>query len=468
MAWIHVGGATLVGPPVEGGTLVLMGGRRAIVTPAGEVLPERVRCPEALTSVDAMVTRSGRQVVVALGTGTVYRFDDPLGAPVPVVKVETDRRPDPPGARFAGARDGRARFVLFPGPRSACAGGEGCDGLLTVDVETGEHARGPWRGPPYLGDDVPAPSTATDLTLRWIEQTRTDPVLAAITNGTSLGPGEALAVSRRTAARVALATGQVLDLVNLAGALSCNAARAGATSWIVCRLLHPTGETQKALRLTSAIPLGFAPTGEGELIRRVLARRAGSDAPLPDGRVAFLRPGLGADHDVGVRSEDGKEVVLAHLPPAFRPIRLMAQDDPQRVRVLGHRLRGGPEMAIVDPAGQVTLEAVPGVSCAGDACECQIEVGETHGIALCLDWGMGAWAWSHDPPASFEVTVAAAGVTRDGGRSFSPVRVPPAVIEGRELRRAGGVTLHVNEVGMVVDGMARVGWDPADDAASGE
>ena len=161
MAWIHVGGATVVGPSVEGGTLVLMGGRRAIVAPSGEVLPERVRCPEALTSVDAMVTRSGRHVVVAVGTETVYRFDDPLGAPVPVVKVEPERRPGPLGARLAGALDGRARFVLLPGPRSACAGGEGCDGLLTVDVETGEHERGPWRGPPYTGDDVPAPPTAT-------------------------------------------------------------------------------------------------------------------------------------------------------------------------------------------------------------------------------------------------------------------------------------------------------------------
>src|SRR5262245_35384408 len=49
--WIDSAGVTLVGPKVAGGTLVLLGGRRAVVTNSGTMCPESYRSPEPLLEI---------------------------------------------------------------------------------------------------------------------------------------------------------------------------------------------------------------------------------------------------------------------------------------------------------------------------------------------------------------------------------------------------------------------------------
>jgi hypothetical protein len=368
-----------------------------------------------------------------------------------------------------------------------------------------------------MGDDIPR-ATATDPTLYWIQRTRTDPVLAAITQGTSLGAGEALAVSRWTVARVSLATGRVLDLVDLTGAYECRAVRAGVEAWVVCSLVRSAGKTVKALRVTSLSPLTVTPIDwqkrflspqvlrgsrsgalfffdtDGALLLQATGAKPlswptvdarddstwtkpawtmGRDSvlPLSDGHLAFLRV-HGAEHELGSLAEGGKEGIVARLPKEWTPIRLVTEDDPERVRVLGWRRHASPEIATVDSAGFTTIAAVPGLSCPTEGCAWQLEIDETRGIALRIDVGMASIA--RRAPESMDVSIAAAAVTRDGGRTFSPMRVPPEAITGAArhlvVPEASAPTVHAvaNDVGMVVGGMARIGWDPADDAASGE
>ncbi len=81
--WIESGGATLVGPVQAEGTLVLLGGRRALVRPDGSLASERVPAPEPLAElVEIPVASGGGPRLVGRGARAVYRFDDPLGAPV--------------------------------------------------------------------------------------------------------------------------------------------------------------------------------------------------------------------------------------------------------------------------------------------------------------------------------------------------------------------------------------------------
>ena len=83
--WIESGGATLVGPASVAGTLVLLGGRRALVRPDGSLQSERVPAPEPLAELVEVPAGAGTRLV-GRGAHAVYRFDDPLGAPVVIAR----------------------------------------------------------------------------------------------------------------------------------------------------------------------------------------------------------------------------------------------------------------------------------------------------------------------------------------------------------------------------------------------
>ncbi|WP_129351489.1 hypothetical protein [Sorangium cellulosum] len=87
--WVDASGATAIGPDVPGGTLALVGGRRVLVASDGAVRPETAPCPEPLLELALVPTVAGARVV-GRGTRGVYRFDDPLGAPVLLARSGTE------------------------------------------------------------------------------------------------------------------------------------------------------------------------------------------------------------------------------------------------------------------------------------------------------------------------------------------------------------------------------------------
>src|SRR5262245_8881537 len=88
--WVESGGATLVGPVLSGsdGTLVLLGGRRALVRGDGSLEPEKARAPEPLEEIVEVPGPGGRTRLVGRSGHGVFRFDDPLGAPVALARSE--------------------------------------------------------------------------------------------------------------------------------------------------------------------------------------------------------------------------------------------------------------------------------------------------------------------------------------------------------------------------------------------
>src|SRR5262245_1209104 len=76
--WIEGGGATVVGPVVGDSTLVLIGGRRALVGKDGAV---KMQTAETAEPIQEIVEVPGPQGVRTVGRGEhgIYRFDDPLG-----------------------------------------------------------------------------------------------------------------------------------------------------------------------------------------------------------------------------------------------------------------------------------------------------------------------------------------------------------------------------------------------------
>lgn len=78
--WITSGGATIIGPELPEGTLVLLGGRRAILHQDGTLEPEKTPSPEPLFGAALVATSAGNRLVAHSKT-RLYRLDEPLGAP---------------------------------------------------------------------------------------------------------------------------------------------------------------------------------------------------------------------------------------------------------------------------------------------------------------------------------------------------------------------------------------------------
>ncbi|MCC6557699.1 MAG: hypothetical protein IT372_32500, partial [Polyangiaceae bacterium] len=316
--WIDGGGATLIGPAVDGGTLVLLGGRRALVAADGAVRLETAPLPEPLLELVEVPTAGGARRLVGRGALGVYRLDDPLGAPRPLARSASElvrlgaapglvaiwdvtsdlprfldiesgqlrpmqTLPAPP-LRAIAFRDAREGAAIFEAAGLAVTADGGGTWRLAGEVAAGDALRvaglrlrrGELRAFAYadgrdapvdvtaarLGptDEAPAPAVEAPL-LRWIRATGRDPLEAAIAGGALAAPGVALAASHGLVARIDVQTGVVLEIAEFARGGGVNACAVGGTehaAWIACALSEDAGQDLYDPFGVLRVPLGGA------------------------------------------------------------------------------------------------------------------------------------------------------------------------------------------------------------------
>ena len=116
--WFLRRSRTLWGPTIGGSTLVLLGGRRALVT-GDDVRFETAQAPEPLIDLTVVPGAGGARRVVTVGERGAYRLDDPLGPAVPIAR-------------------GTARVIgvdTYPGLAAVWTDGGGTKAF--IDAETG-------------------------------------------------------------------------------------------------------------------------------------------------------------------------------------------------------------------------------------------------------------------------------------------------------------------------------------------
>jgi len=370
--WVESGGATLVGPTVGDGTLVLLGGRRALVGRDGALRNEAVPCPEPLLELIEVPAAEGGAPSRLVGRGAhgLYRFDDPLGAPIALARssAELARLGALPGLvavwttrsdlpRFLDIGTGRPRelgglprlplrAVTFTDARRGAAIFEavglvtsadgGASWKLAEAATPGDALR--MNGLRRRGDAIRAftyaegPEAAVDAAaaklaaieppsmpargapplLRWIQATGRDPLEAAASGGIDLGPRGALVASHGLLARVDVKTGAILELVEFAHGkwmTACSAAAAGGGALIACAL----SEDQGGADLFDPFGVLRVTTGDPLHVDRPIVIRNG-DVELrssPSGGAMLLGSCAPAsDGEVCVRQSDGKWLPL--------------------------------------------------------------------------------------------------------------------------------------------------------------
>ncbi len=367
--WVESGGATLLGPAVAGGTLVLLGGRRALVHADGSLEAEKIAAPEPLAEIALVPGATGTRLV-ARGAYGVYRFEDPLGAPVALARsearlsrlgaaprvvavwtvasdlprfldVETGAErawkglPDlPPRAlAFVDDRHGAGVFEAVGLAVTADAGatwrpvtesGPGdalrANGLRRrgATVRAFAYADGPDGAVDLDGARLDAleapraPATEPPL-LRWIRATGRDPLEAVATGGLDLPAGGALVASHGLLARVDPRSGAVPELVDIARARwvsPCGAGRAGQTAWIACALSDDASRD-----LFDPFGVVQVPLGEPTLVaeRPALVRNGEAELRVsPSGGAMLLAPCSNDEAGAAcVRQPDGKWKTIA-------------------------------------------------------------------------------------------------------------------------------------------------------------
>ena len=366
--WIQSGGTTAVGPRVGAGTLVLLGGRRAIVGDDGAVRGETAPCPEPLVELAHVPGLNGERRLVGRGLHGIFRFDDPLGAPTTLARSEVELRamgvgpgliavwdhqsdvprfldletgqPKPiaslPGLparamRFLTLKEGAAVFhgaglaTTVDGgvtwrPAAEAARGDALkingirvrDGALRAFMHPEGRDAAIDIAQAQLGqlDEVTVPDKEPPL-LRWIRITRRDPLEAAVTGGILAPAGGAFVASHGLFARVDLGTGLLLELIEFAhgsGVNACSTARAAATAWVGCAL----SEENEADLYDPFGVLGVSLAGRLVAERPAIARNGEAELRVsPSGGVMFVaacnaeEPG-----DACVRQPDGRWVTF--------------------------------------------------------------------------------------------------------------------------------------------------------------
>ena len=366
--WVESGGATLIGPIVGDETLVLLGGRRALMARDGSLRNEAVPSPEPLIEILAIPAAEGGAASRLVGRGAhgIYRFDDPLGAAVALARSDAElaRIGALPGVvavwttlsdlpHFLDVATGRPRelpglpklpmrSVTFVDARRGAAIFE------AVGLVTSTDAGATWRvaeaatsgdalrvnGLRRRGDAIRAftypegPEAAVDVTaaklgaidphaalapsasplLRWIQTTARDPLEAAASGGIDLGARGALVASHGLLARVDPKSGAILELVEFAHGKwmnACSAAAAGDGALIACAL----SEDQGGADLFDPFGVLRVTTGDPLHVDRPLVIRNG-DVELrssPSGGAMILGScAPDSDGEVCVRQSDGK------------------------------------------------------------------------------------------------------------------------------------------------------------------
>lgn len=370
--WVESGGATLIGPSLGDGTLVLLGGRRALVSRDGSLRNETAPSPEPLLELIEIPAGEGAGPgrIVGRGEHDLYRFDDPLGAPVALARagaeiarigalpglvavwtqvsdlprfldVATGRPRELPGlpklplrsVAFLDARRGAAIFEAAGLVTSADGGAtwKPADAATPGDalrmvglrrrgdaIRAYSYAEGPEAaidvGAAKLGAIEP-PATlvkGAPPLLRWIQVTGRDPLEAAASGGIDLGARGALVASHGLLARVDPRSGAILELVEFAHGKwmnACSAAAEGEGALIACSL----SEDQGGADLFDPFGVLHVTTGEPLRADRPIVIRNG-DVELrssPSGGAMILGScAPESDGEICVRQSGGKWLPL--------------------------------------------------------------------------------------------------------------------------------------------------------------
>ena len=295
--WVLTGGATRVGPQLARGTLVLLGGRRALVRTDGGVESEVAPAPEPLDGI-VLVPTAGGDRLIGHGRRGVYAFEDPLGAPTVLAhdpSASLLRIGAGPGWIAVWGDAGEAMPVVLDAVTGAERKVEGWPAVgiedvafrsvhegavifgglgVAVTVDGGATFRQPSvesvtdrTGLSHLsrrGDDLRASDGAstypldlagarmgpllddavpTEPTLRWIVTTGLDPLAVAVAHGIRGVPREtALVAYPGLLARVRLDTGAIVEVAGEPFAESiprskhapCDLARRGGQGILLC------------------------------------------------------------------------------------------------------------------------------------------------------------------------------------------------------------------------------------------
>ncbi|AKT38573.1 hypothetical protein [Chondromyces crocatus] len=371
--WVVSGGATLVGPSVEGGTLVLLGGRRGVVSADGALRTSKEVDPEPLEEVLEVpaVEPSGKPRVVLRGAHGIYRLDEPLGPLVPLahaesvvqrlgsapgrvmvflvgparpqsIDVETGKPnplanlPLPPlsALRFLDAKVGAALFEVsglavtsdggatwrLPsgGERRAALRMRGLrvrGGELRAYIDehgSAEKAIDAATGRLSAIEAQPAAAASEPALLRWVRRTGRDPLEAAVVSGVAAATGTAVVASHGLAARVDLVTGNVLELASISQVEepeTCGVGGTARAAWVACAM------DDKSTRDVYE-PFGVVriPLGEERLVVEPPTLVLDGAQPLrtsPSGGVMLVGPCKdGAEGNVCVRQPNGKWLTL--------------------------------------------------------------------------------------------------------------------------------------------------------------
>lgn len=282
-----------MGPQVDGGTLMLVGGRRVLLAADGSTKAETAASPEPLQEVIVVPTASGKRII-ARGSNGIYRLDDPLGAPKPLAQSESDLRAIGayPGLvvvwthgsetprlidvetgkfkvvstlpalpmRAVAFRDDKEGAAIFEGVGLAVTSDGGATWKRATEEVAGDALRirgvvvrgGALRGYVYeegLESPIdaaqarvdravapPAESNAPAL-VRWVRTTRMDPIAAAASSGVEVGDGAALVANSGLLARIDTKTGSITALEEFARDVTngnCTLQRAGKDAWLGC------------------------------------------------------------------------------------------------------------------------------------------------------------------------------------------------------------------------------------------
>ncbi len=374
--WVESNGCTFTGPSLPGpagGTLVVLGGRRALVREDGALVGETAAAPEPLCGLVEVpsVDPGGGVRLVGHGAHGVYRFDDPLGAPVTLAKSQEriarigagasvvavwtggsdlprfldvasgqEKKlpglPAPPlrALAFADARRGAA---VFEAVGLAVTGDGGATWRLASEsvpfdalrasglrrrsggVRAFAFADGPdgavdLDGARLGAFEPPRPSTAEPPLLRWVRATGRDPLEAVASGGLDLpGGGDALVASHGLLARVDPQRGGIGELVEIphgAWASPCGAGRSGQTVWIACTVREDADQN-----LFDPFGVMRVPLGEGAITveRPALVRNGEAELRVSPSGGAMLLAAC-SNEETGsacVRQPDGKWRTIA-------------------------------------------------------------------------------------------------------------------------------------------------------------
>jgi hypothetical protein len=508
----------LIGPRLPQGTLVLLGGRRALLRDDGTLEAERAPAPEPLEDVLLVPTMSGDRLV-GHGRSAIYAFADPLGPAVTLARsgdtgvhriaagpgwiavwhADVTREPAAldaitgaervlpgwPAARmqhlafrdlregvasFAGlglavSSDGGASFRALPTPGAGALedlerrgrelrAGTGHD-TAVVDVAAA-------RLGPLTRDPPP-----TAPLLRWIAATGMDPLRAAIDAGVRGVAGDtAVVAAGQLLARVRLDTGAVVEIGALPSRLPgppsrerCELARRADRGFVLCNgerpRSFPLGDDLARVRLTEVGPPGLFVAGHA--IQR-----------SPSGGIAF--PGTcdsGSRDAVCVLGPDGQVEPVVSEALAYRNAGQLAALADGRLAWLGEpeddpaspqRKRLHIELHELDG----TMRSLPPFTLDVPAASVHlygIEEAEGGALRALIGHGQGITSVRQPVdggPAEIGATVLAGhAVLRDGRAMRS--RVEPA---GVDLSLDGGATWAVMP--------APVGWTRPDEILAGE